>query len=412
MDRPIIAIIAALDTKATEAAFLRECIQRRGCRSLLLDSGTLQAPGVQPDVDRHELLQLGGIDDLEAARPRGKAYLQQAMTEGLRQKLLELYGAGAIHGVISAGGGQGTAMSTAAMQALPIGFPKVMVSTVACGSARFGDYVGARDIVMIPSITDVCGLNPITVPILSNGAAAVCAMAQVSGEATRLVDRQPTVALTMAGVTTACVMEIKALLEEQGYATIVCHCNVVGAVVIDEMAAEGQLAGVIDVTPHDVGGMLWHGLMDAAPSRFERVYRSGIPVLTLPGAVDFILKGPMKDLEPPYRNRLLFSHTPFHTHVRTSYAEMFQVGAYLASRHKECAGPNGILIPRGGYSQQNREGRILWDPKANRGFEDGVMQEKGPRVQVFTSPLHINDPALAHEIVDAFLSLAKTTHET
>ena len=402
----VIGIIATLDTKGPETGFLKEKIEEAGHKALILDSGMLFEPAIEPDITRHEILALGGIPDLEAARPQGKAYLQHGMTKGLQAMVKKLYEEGRIQGILSVGGGQGSAMSTKAMQSLPIGFPKVMVSTIACGTARFGDYVGNRDIVMIPSISDICGLNSITIPIFSSGVGAVVGMVEMA-QRTSYQANKPVIALTMAGVTTECVMRVKEILDEKGYETIVCHCNVVGAVVLDEMAAEGKLSGVIDITPHDVGGLLFDGLMKCDEHRFERIYQSGIPVMTLPGAVDFMLKGPIPELPNELKDRAMYEHTPFHTHIRTTYEEMYQVGKYLAQKHNGCTGPNKMLVPLKGYSQQNKEGSLLWDKEANQGYIDGILENKADTVSYVEKELHINDRAFAEEIVKEFEELLK-----
>ncbi len=399
-----VGIIATLDTKGLEASFLKEQIEASGHSALLLDSGMLHSPAVTPDISRHEILHLAGVDDLESYRTYGKAGLQQAMTKGLKAMLVKLYKENKIQAVLSLGGAQGTAMSTAAMQMLPIGFPKVMISTIACGSARFGDYVGTRDIVMIPSITDICGLNSVTVPIFVSGCGAAVGMIE-SSKRTQWQTNRPVIALTMAGVTTECVTRVKNLLDVKGYETIVCHCNVVGAIVIDEFAKEGKLNGVIDVTPHEVGGMLWNGLMSCNKHRFENIYASGIPVMTLPGAVDFILKGPIQELPPELENRARYEHTPFHTHIRTTYEEMYSIGKYLTERHKQCVGKNVIMVPQKGYSQQNAAGHPCYDPQANRGFIDAVLDHKAYSVGYEERNMHINDPEFAEEIVKVFESL-------
>lgn len=321
----VIGIIATLDTKGEEAAYLRDLIEKDGYQVLMLDSGLLYRPSVCADISRQEILSKAGVGSLEEYRKNGKAVLQRAMTVGLKAVMKELYEGKKIQGVISIGGAQGSAVSAAAMQVLPVGFPKVMISTIACGTTRFGDYVGSRDIAMIPSIVDICGLNSITIPVFREGAGMVMGMVRMRELALAendALEEKPTAALTMAGVTTDCVMRVKKLLEKRGFETIVCHCNGVGAEIIDEMAEAGKLAGVIDITPHEVGGMLWDGLIQCRKGRFENVYNSGIPVITLPGALDFILKGPKEELTEEYKNRPCYEHTPFHTHIRTNYREM------------------------------------------------------------------------------------------
>ncbi|MBS6953172.1 MAG: Tm-1-like ATP-binding domain-containing protein [Enterocloster asparagiformis] len=410
MDMAKVAVIATLDTKGTEAGFLRSCLEELGHEALIMDTGLLGEPLILPDISRQELMGLAGADDLDALRREGKAALMAAMTRGLREALVKLQREGKIQGALSLGGGQGTAISAAAMQALPVGFPKVIVSTIACGTARFGDYVGSRDIVMIPSIADICGLNGITVPILASACGAVSGMIAARRQAVRSASG-PRVALTMAGVTTRCVMRVKELLDNKGYETIVCHCNVVGAQVIDEYAGEGRLDGVLDITPHDVGGMLFGGLMSCGPDRFARIYASGIPVVTVPGAVDFILKGPEPEVDPELLKRPHYRHTPFHTHIRATWEEMYRAGAYLAERHNGCKGRNAILVPENGYSQQNAPGGLIYDPQANRGFVQGVLEHKADSVEFGLRKLHINDPAFAEEIVAVFEKLLEPQAE-
>ena len=234
----VIAVIATLDTKGAEAAFLKQTIEKMGCSVLLIDSGMGAAPTITPDLARDAVFAEAGVSDCRAyLAEQGKAATQDKMREGLQKTLRRLHDEGRIQGILSVGGAQGTAISTAAMQGLPIGFPKVMVSTVACGSAQFDDYVGNRDIAMIPSIADICGLNSITIPVFASGCGAVVGMAQAQASV-QVPKGKPVVALTMAGVTTPCVMGVKQQLDAEGYETIVCHTNVIGSEVVDELAQE------------------------------------------------------------------------------------------------------------------------------------------------------------------------------
>lgn len=402
-----IGIIATLDTKGEESAYLKKCIEAEGCQAIVLDSGMLSEPAFCPDISRYEMFRMAGIEDLEACRLKGKPALQKAMTEGLKRMVKKLYEENKIQGLLSIGGAQGSAMSAAAMQVLPIGFPKVIVSTIACGQTKFGDYVGNRDIVMIPSIVDICGINSVTVQVLASGAGAVAGMVRIS-EKIIWKTKKPVIGLTMAGVTTKCVMSVKSILESEGYETIVSHCNVVGAEVLDEMAADGKLNGVIDITPHDVGGFLFDGLMKCDDSRFENIYKCGIPVITVPGAVDFILKGPVSEIPDELKGRAAYEHTPFHTHIRTDYEEMYRVGKYLTEKHNSCTGPNAVMIPLEGYSQQNQRGKILYDERADQGFADAVLENKNDSVSYITRDMHINDPEFAAEIVRTFHKLQET----
>ncbi len=394
----VIGIIATLDTKSEEASFLKKCIEKRGHQALLIDTGMLHPPGTDPDISRQKVFGCADEGELGECIKHGKSELQRIMTTGLGNKLVQLQGDGIIQGVISIGGGQGTAISTKAMQKLPIGFPKVMISTVACGTALFGDYVGYRDIVMIPAIVDICGINEITSVILSSGCGAVIGMAE-SALNVRDGSRKPVVAMTMAGVTTACVMQVKKLLDEKGVETIVCHTNVAGTATVDEMAKTGKISAVLDITTHEISGYLFGGLMAGNQNRFTNVYKSGIPVISVPGASDFLLRGPVEGLDKALQERKYYKHTPFHTHVRTSKNEMYMMGRFLAEVHNKIKGRNEILIPLQGFSQQNKKGCAIYDEEANQGFVDGVMESVDKRVKVHVCDMHINDDVFAMEIV-------------
>lgn len=396
----VIAVAATLDTKGAEAEFLKRTIERMGASALLIDTGMGNPPTVQADIPREAVFAQVGIGNWSAfLAEHGKAAAQDKMREGLGKLLYELQKNDRVQGVLSVGGAQGTAISTAAMQSLPIGFPKVMVSTVACGSAQFGDYVGNRDIVMIPSIADICGLNSITIPIFTSGCGAVVGMANARKLVT-LERNKPVIAMTMSGVTTPCVMGVKEQLDAEGYETILCHTNVTGTKVVDELAQQGKIQAVLDITTHEWGGYLFDGLMKCDEDRFAYIYNSSIPIISLPGCIDVMLKGPYKNLPPELQCRAHYAHTPFHTHLRTTRAEMYAAGRLIAEKHNLCQGKNAIIIPRGGYSMQNRIGHVLYDPEANAGFEAGVRDTIADTVECITTPAHINDSACIDLIVN------------
>lgn len=400
-----IAIIATLDTKGAEAAFLRDCIQDRGHETIVIDSGMLFEPGFAADITRETALSSIGIDDIAELRRKGKRAITEAMTEAMVHTVTRLYSQGDISGIISLGGAQGTAISTAAMRVLPIGFPKVMISTIACGRTPFGPYVGTRDIAMIHSVADICGINSITRPVFTAAAGAVAGMVDaLKGQKTN-ADKF-VVALTMAGITTSCVMQVKEKLDMMGLETIVFHCNGVGAVVINEMAKQGKLGGVIDITPHDFTDMIFDGEQKSDENRFANVYASGIPVLTVPGAMDIILQGPMETVREDLKDHVMFQHTPYHTHIRTTREEMYTVGKRLAEVLNPCGSKASVVIPRKGYSQQNAIGLPLYDEEANNGFVQAMRHTLSPEVKLIEADMHINDSAFADEIVRAFTTLA------
>lgn len=400
-----IAIVATLDTKGEETAFLRDCIQNCGHETLVIDSGMLFEPAFDADIKREDVLSSVGIDDIAGLRKKGKNIITEAMTKAVVHTVTRLYAQDMISGIISLGGAQGTAISTAAMRMLPIGFPKVMISTIACGRTPFGPYVGTRDIAMIHSVADICGVNSITKPVFTAAAGAVSGMVDaLRGQKTD--SDKFVVALTMAGITTACVMKVKEYLDALGLETIVFHCNGVGAVVIDEMAKQGKLGGVIDITPHDFTDMIFDGEQKSDENRFANVYASGIPVLTVPGAMDIILQGPMETVREDLKDHVKFQHTLFHTHIRTTREEMYTVGKRLAGVLNPYGDKAAVIIPLKGYSQQNTAGMPLYDEQANNGFVQAMHDALTPEVTLIEKDMHINDSTFADEIVKAFTTLA------
>ena len=391
-----IIVIGTLDTKGQEIAFVRDLIAERGHQPVVIDSGILGEPAIQPTISRREVAAAAAasIEELLAAGDKNSAI--SAMAKGVTSIAAALHAEGKLHGVIALGGVQGTVIGTAAMRALPVGVPKVMVSTVANGQATFGPFVGTKDIAIMHSVADILGLNIITRQVLAEAAGAVIGMAELAlGPQT--TDR-PTVAMTMAGVTTACVMRARELFEAWGYEVIAFHCNGIGAKAMEELADAGQLQGILDLSPHDIGGYLRGGLMQASPDRLESVSRRGLPIVFVPGAIDFILYGPLQSIAPTMRERKHVVHNPIHTHVRANRAEMAEAGRFVAQRLGRTAGPATVVIPRRGFSQLNIEGGPLFDPQADQGFLEGLTAAGEGRLAIVELDMHINEPAFAEAV--------------
>lgn len=396
-----IVVIATLDTKGEEAGFIRDKIKDLGHTPVILDPGSTGTPMIPADVSREEIAQAGGGTLEEALSKKDKAYAQQRMIQGLINVVARLYADGKMDGVISVGGGQGTAIATAAMQGLPVGIPKVMVSTVASGKTTFGPYVGTKDITMIHSVADIAGLNFITRKIIAQATAAVVAMAEVKDVNK---DQRELVALTQAGVTTPGCMEIKRLLEKAGYEVVIFHCNGIGGKAMEELIREGVIQGVIDYSPHEIIDLLYDGLMPALPGRMTAAGEMGIPQIIGPGCADMRLHvwGAIPvDLE----GRPFVRHTPSHTHFRTTYEEMGAVAHFIAEHINPGHGPRAVIIPLRGYSMMNRKGMPLYDNHANQGFLDILKKELSPEVELLEIDAHINDPECAAATVDLFLKM-------
>jgi uncharacterized protein (UPF0261 family) len=353
-------------------------------------------------VSRQLVARAAGFELADLVASGDRQHCQKAMIQGMVEIVSRLYDEGQIDGVVAVGGAQGTAMATAAMRALPVGIPKVMVSTVACGQTTFGPYVGTKDITMIHSVADILGLNRVTQRILAQAAAAVGAMASVTpiADASREL-----VAITQAGITTPGVMAIKERLEEQGFEVIAFHCNGIGGQAMEALISEGVIKGVIDFSPHEITDLLFGGLMPAMPGRLEAAGQMGIPQIVAPGATDIRLHGKPEELPLELRQRACVQHTPTHTHVRTSADEMAAVARTIAERLNAGRGPRAAMIPLRGYSMLNRQGLVLYDEASNRAFAQAMEETLGPDVELITVDAHINDRAFAEATVATFLRL-------
>ena len=396
-----IIVIATLDTKGEEADFIRREIAGRGHTPVVIDPGSAGSPTVAADICREEVANASG-ENLESIRShKDKAYMQQRMIAGLVHLVSRKYAEGSVHGVIAIGGGQGTAIATAAMRALPVGIPKVMVSTVASGKTSFGPYVGTKDITMIHSVADIAGLNFITRKIIAQAAAAVVAMAgvEISGQ-----ERRELIALTQAGVTTPGVTEVKRLLEQAGFDAVVFHCNGIGGQAMEELIRDGVIRGVIDYSPHEITDLLYDGLMPALPGRMTAAGEMGIPQIIAPGCVDMRLHE-WDSIPAGLSNRPYVRHTPTHTHFRTTREEMAAVAHYIAEHLNRGKGPRAVIVPKRGFSMMNRQGMPLYDEMANMAFLETLQRELSPEVRLVEGNYHINDAECAAATAELFLKL-------
>jgi uncharacterized protein (UPF0261 family) len=397
-----ILIIGTLDTKGPEVGYLRDEVARRGGTPLVIDPGILGEPALAADVTRQEVALAAGVELADLIGSGDRQLCQRTMIDGLVAVVSRLHAEGRVDGVVGVGGAQGTAMATAAMRALPVGLPKVMVSTVACGQTTFGPYVGTKDIAMFHSVADILGLNRVTRRILAQAAAAVVGMAAVEAVATS--DRE-LIAITQAGITTPGVMAVKERLEKLGFEVIAFHCNGIGGQAMEELVLDGVVKGVVDYSPHEITDLLFGGLMPAMPGRLEAAGQMGIPQIVTPGATDIRLHGRPEDLPAELRTRACVQHTPTHTHVRASAEEMAAVARHIAERLNAGHGPRAVMIPLRGYSMLNREGGVLYDEAANRAFVEGMRETLSPEVELIELDAHINDRAFTDAVVDTFLRL-------
>jgi uncharacterized protein (UPF0261 family) len=404
-DAPGIALVGTLDTKGPEIAYVRDRLRALGTRPVVVDSGILgEADGCVADVPREAVARAGGheLAAVRAAGSRGAAVA--LMLEGVRATCVRLYGDGRVHGVLCLGGAEGALLGAAAMHALPVGVPKVIVSPSASGRRPFGPFVGEGDVTVMHSVIDILGLNEISRAIFDNAAAAVAGMVRDAGRPIgRLGER--CVGITMLGQTTPGVMRVREALLAAGHEPVIFHANGVGGPAMEHLVEAGALGGVIDYTLSELANSLLDGIHATGPERLRVAGRHGIPQVVVPGCVDFFNEGPLEALPERYRDRKTYFHNPVATLVRLSREEETALGAMVAERLNEAVGPVRVVAPTRGFSLADAEGGDLWDPEADGAFVDALRDALRPDIPFEAVDAHVDDPAFADLVADRYLSL-------
>jgi uncharacterized protein (UPF0261 family) len=400
-----IALIGTFDTKGEEFAFLRTRIESVGLRTIMIDVGVLGSPPFVTGISQAEIAAAANEDlaALQKERDRGRSVT--AMALGATLIVARLHAQGAIHGVASLGGSAGTTIATAAMRALPYGFPKLMVSTLAAGDTK--PYVGTKDICMMPSVLDISGLNHVSRRILSNAAGAICGM--VAAEPARGLDDTPVIAATMFGVTTPCVTGARRVLEERGYEVLVFHATGTGGQAMEQLIKDGAVQAVLDLTTTELADELVGGVMSAGPDRLKAAGREGIPQLVCPGAIDMVNFGPVETVPVQFRSRQLHIHNPAVTLMRTTPEECAEIGRITATRLNRASGPVTVLIPLQGVSAIDKVGGPFYSPEALDAYRRAVKAALGSEIKVVELNAHINDESFARTAVDLLLEALDAT---
>lgn len=394
-----ILVIGTLDTKGAEFAFVRDRILERGHRVLVVDAG-IGEPQWAPDVAAPDVAAAGG-GDLPGLRARNdRAEALAVMCAGARAVALELLERRPFDGVISLGGSGGTAIATAAMRALPVGMPKVMVSTMASGDTSV--YVDVTDITMMYSVVDVAGLNRLSRRILANAAGAVCGMVETAIPAT--ADR-PLVAATMFGVTTPCVTAVRERLEAAGFEVLVFHATGSGGRAMEALVDGGFIAAVADITTTELADELIGGVLSAGPDRLGAAARAGIPQVVSVGALDMCNWAAFDTVPARFADRMLYRHNPTVTLMRTTPEENAALGRSLATKLNAATGPAALFLPLRGVSMIDAEGGPFWAPDADAALFDAIRATLDrSRVDLVELDLHVNDPAFAQAMTDRLLA--------
>ena len=401
---PTIAILGTMDTKGEEHGFVADFIRARGHRPFIIDVGTAGPPRLRADLSREEVAALGGIDlpGIVARQDRGEAV--DAMSKAAPIVLSKLAAEGMIDGVISLGGGGGTAIGTAGMRALPIGFPKLMVSTLASGSTA--QYVGVKDIVMMPSIVDVAGLNRFSRLILTRAAGAICGMVEsVAATSAGGPDgERPIVVASMFGNTTDCVQKARAILEGAGYEVLVFHATGTGGRTMESLIESGLVAGVLDVTTTEWADELLGGFLGAGPARLEAAALRGVPAVVAPGCLDMVNFHAPATVPARFAGRTFYHHNPQVTLMRTNAAECAQLGAILAQKVNLSTGPVTVLLPMQAISVISAEGQPFHDPTADKALFSAIRDGLRSDIPLVEVDAKINDDAFAEACARALLA--------
>jgi uncharacterized protein (UPF0261 family) len=394
-DRTVV-LVGTLDTKGAEYAYLRERLRLHGVQTLLIDVGTLEPPTTEPDIDRRTVAAAGGVnlDELVSARDRGRAV--SAMATAAAAMVRRLYEEGRCDGVLAAGGSGNTAIATSAMQALPVGVPKLMVSTVAAGNTR--DYIGASDVALMASVTDVAGINSISARILANAAAAMAGM--VDAPPVQLHEQRPLIAATMFGVTTPAVTTAREALEQHRYEVLVFHATGTGGMAMEGLVDSGFIVAVLDLTTTELADRLVGGVLAAGPERLEVAGRKGVPQVISLGALDMVNFGARDTVPPQFESRNLYIHNPSVTLMRTTPEECAELGRIIARKLAGARGPVALFIPLKGVSAIDIEGGPFYDAAADAALFAALRDNISDNVEVHELDHNINDPEFALAMVD------------
>ncbi|MFJ8667715.1 Tm-1-like ATP-binding domain-containing protein [Streptomyces sp. NPDC093600] len=434
----VVVLVGTLDTKGLEYGWLRERLLEQGVEVVVVDAGVIGAPRSHADVPRAEVARAAGAD-LERLRAEGdRGAAVTTMARGAAEIVLRLYAEGRLHGVLAIGGSGGTSLATRAMRALPLGVPKVMVSSMASGDVS--PYIGSADITMMYSVVDIAGVNRLSAPILANAVDAVAAMARgfAAASGSRAVrpadlgrrgsngedgrpggvggafgeddgDARPLIAASMAGVTTPGVDAARGWLTERGYEVLVFHASGTGGRTLESLADQRLFAGVLDLTLCELADDLCGGILTAGPDRLLAAGRRGVPQVVSPGALDMVKFGPLDTVPARVRDRDVRVHNPSISVVRTTPQECAELGRRVAAKLREATGPTAVCLPLRGLSTLGAPGQPYHDPATDGVLFDALRDGlRGSSVDVVEIDAHINEPSFAHAAADLLHRMVTT----
>ena len=398
---PTVVLVGTLDTKGEEYAYLAERIREHGVDVILVDAGIVGEPRATPDVTRKEVAAAAGADVRALAEAGDRGAAVETMARGAAEVVTRLHAGGRLDAIGGLGGSGGSSLATYAMRRLPIGVPKLMVSTVASGDTS--PYVGSVDVTMMYSVVDIAGVNRISARIMANAAGALAGMAKAN--VPPVGEEKPLVTASMFGVTTAAVTTARERLEQLGYEVLVFHQTGAGGGSMEELIKAGFIAGSLDVTTTEFCDLVAGGVLAAVPERLESAGAQGIPQVVSLGALDMVNFGPMDSVPERYRDRKLYVHNPTITLMRTTPAECREIGRIVAEKLNAATGPTVLYVPLRGVSAIATEGQVFHDPEADAALFETIRSTLDTaRVELHEVDADVNDPAFA-------LAMANRLHE-
>jgi uncharacterized protein (UPF0261 family) len=398
-----VVMVGSLDTKGQEFAYVNKLIEAEGLDTLVIDIGVMGEPALEPDVKRDAVAEAGGGDLAYLASGEHKDEAMRVMAAGLAVVVRALYDKGVVGGILGMGGGGNTSIATSGMRALPVGVPKVMVSTLAGGDVSA--YAGTRDITFMPSIVDVSGVNSISRQIYANAAGAIAGMVKM--EAPPAGEEKPLVTASMFGNTTTCVDRARGVVEGGGYEVLVFHATGTGGKTMESLIADGYIVGSLDITTTELADEVCGGVLNAGPERCMAASRAGIPAVLAPGCVDMANFWAIDTVPERYKDRNLYQWNPNITLMRTNVQENIKMGEMIAAAANAATAPVAVVLPLKGVSQLDSPGGDFWDPGADGACYDTIKKNLKPGIPVVEMDYNINDPEFADKCAELLLDMLR-----
>jgi uncharacterized protein (UPF0261 family) len=398
-----VVLVGALDTKGEDFSYVKDLIEAEGLRTLVVDFGVMGPRGIVPDVTREEVVAAVGGDLARMTSGDHKDEAMQTMANGLTAVVTRLHAEGKVDGIIGMGGSGGTSIATTAMRALPVGLPKVMVSTM--GGGDVSAFAGTKDITFMPSVVDVAGFNRLSRKIYANAAGAIAGMVKM--EAPTGGADKPLVAASMFGNTTKAVDHAKGILEAAGYEVLVFHCTGTGGKTMEGLISAGFIAGSLDITTTELADEICGGILSAGPDRCLAASKAGIPAVLVPGCVDMANFGGPETMPERYQSRNLYKWNPNITLMRTNVEENRWMGERIAAAANAATAPVAVLVPLRGVSMLDSEGHEFWDPEADAACFDTIRANLKPGIPFVEVDANINDDEFSKRVAETLLGMLK-----